>query len=93
MPHQARQYIFNFLALLLGLGAIGGLEVLLRLFDIGPSNRLFLPAQDHGEPTYAINPLAAHRFFQPQYLRHVPFDARFPAVKTEGTVRIRTAGL
>lgn len=92
MPHQARQYIFNFLALLLGLGAIGGLEVLLRLFDIGPSNRLFLPAQDHGEPTYAINPLAAHRFFQPQYLRHVPFDARFPAVKTEGTVRIFALG-
>ena len=92
MPSRARQYLFNFLALLLGLGAIGGLEAGLRIFDIGPSNRLFLPAQDHGEPTYAINPLAAHRFFQPQYLRHVPFDAQFPAAKPPGTVRIFALG-
>ncbi|HIG56736.1 MAG TPA: hypothetical protein EYG11_11655 [Candidatus Latescibacteria bacterium] len=92
MSHPARRILLNFLALLLSLGAIGGAETLLRLFDIGPSNRLFLPTRDHRELTYAINPLAAHRFFQPQYLRHVPFDARFPADKAPDTVRIFALG-
>lgn len=92
MPSPARRRLLNLLALLLGLGAIGGVEALLHLGDIGPSNRLFLPTQYRGEPVYAINPQAAHRFFQPQYLRHVPFDARFPAVKPQGTVRIFALG-
>ena len=92
MSHTTRRRLLNFLSLLLSLGAIGGAEALLHLFDIGPSNRLFLLTQNRREPAYAINPKAAHRFFQPQYLRHVPFDARFPADKARDTVRIFALG-
>jgi len=92
MSNPARRRLLNCLALLLSLGAIGGVEALLHLFDIGPSNRLFLLNQDRGEPAYEINPKAAHRFFQPQYLRHVPFDAQFPSVKPADTVRIFALG-
>ena len=78
----------NILAVLLGLGLIGLCEGALQVFDIGPSSRLFLRHQD----VYRINPEAAHRFFQPEYLRHVPFDASFAAEKPADTVRIFALG-
>ncbi len=89
---RSRNRLLNLLAVLIGLGGIAGLEVVLQIFDIGPSSRLFLPSQQQGEPTFVINPQAAHRFFQPQYLRHVPFDAQFSATKSPGTIRIFVLG-
>ena len=86
-------FVLKLLAILIGLGLLVGLEVVLQLLDAGPSNQLFIVAAENDEErTYAINREVAHRFFQPQYLRHVPFDAGFVQPKPPGTVRIFTLG-
>jgi lysophospholipase L1-like esterase len=90
MRHRAG--LLNLLALSIGLAAVGAVEGVLRVFHIGPSSRLFLLTEDEGQAVYAINPEVAHRFFQPQYLRHVPFDSRFAATKSRDTVRIFALG-
>lgn len=67
-------------------------EAGLRLADVGPANRLFVPEGVDGEAHYRVNREAAHRFFPPHLLRLVSEDLTFPARKPAGTVRIFALG-
>ncbi|NKB69743.1 MAG: hypothetical protein GKR89_21950 [Candidatus Latescibacteria bacterium] len=74
--------------LALGLGGLLVVELGLQAVGAGPSNRLFLAGADG----YSINPQAAHRFFQHQYVRHSPVQERFALDKPEGTFRVFVLG-
>ena len=89
---KRRSLFPNLLAALVGLGLLGALEGILHLVGAGPSSRLFIDSERDGRPAYTINRDVAHRFFQRQYLRHVPFGAHFARHKPAGTVRIFVLG-
>ena len=84
--------VAKLLAALAGLGLLGVVELVLQLAGAGPANNLFVPERRGQPQVYAINPLVAHRFFQPQHRRQVSTPASFSRQKEPGTVRIFALG-
>ncbi len=78
----------NVAAFIIGLGGLFLIEAALRIFDVGPSTRLFV--QD-GE-IYRLNENAARRFFPRQLARRSPLQVQFGRDKPQRVRRIFVLG-
>ncbi len=87
-----RRRFKDIIATLLGLALIGLVEITLQMLGIGPANRLFLLDNTVNPPSYRLNPLAAQRFFQHQYVRLASTQSQFTEQKPPKTKRIFVLG-
>ena len=82
---RGKTQVANLLAVLAGLGALLLVEGLLQLGGLGPSDRLFVRAEQADAKIYRANREVTYRFFQRQYRRHSPLELSFAAAKPPGT--------